>query len=66
MKKGLRRPGRPGRPETAPLKPCPDEEGIKTPIPWQPFSRRPPLKPCPDEEGIKTSRALCPGDGATL
>ena len=35
------------------LKPCPDEEGIKTGSVRNLFSRRP-LKPCPDEEGIKT------------
>ncbi len=36
------------------LKPCPDEEGIKTVIGFVALSISCPLKPCPDEEGIKT------------
>jgi len=53
MKKGLRLRRFIKRQGTRHLKPCPDEEGIKT------FRRSEyllglPLKPCPDEEGIKT------------
>ena len=54
MKKGLRLLEIPGDFEVATLKPCPDEEGIKTrtvlPSPYTMYA----LKPCPDEEGIKT------------
>jgi len=36
------------------LKPCPDEEGIKTNELQAIYQVCFPLKPCPDEEGIKT------------
>ena len=35
------------------MKPCPDEEGIKT-LEGMGFAVKKDLKPCPDEEGIKT------------
>ena len=50
-----------GRPATtsslppSPLKPCPDEEGIKTARVLAHTRLRLSLKPCPDEEGIKTT-----------
>jgi len=44
------------------LKPCPDEEGIKTRTEDTP-SRSRSLKPCPDEEGIKTGLGLGLGLG---
>ena len=56
MKKGLRQDQRFEDQRLEALKPCPDEEGIKTnPAEEGGFDRRS-LKPCPDEEGIKTRR----------
>ena len=54
MKKGLRPRKQGFLVCQIPLKPCPDEEGIKTAF-W--YARFTPstLKPCPDEEGIKTA-----------
>ena len=42
----------------SPLKPCPDEEGIKTPCRQTSFFLSASLKPCPDEEGIKTHSVM--------
>ena len=53
MKKGLRRLEKPVNIFIVPLKPCPDEEGIKT-LPATRLTDSVTLKPCPDEEGIKT------------
>ena len=40
------------------MKPCPDEEGIKTRAAFSWINESSTLKPCPDEEGIKTPRQL--------
>ena len=54
MKKGLRRLSLAIPLLALTLKPCPDEEGIKTLLDaWNKFEGYT-LKPCPDEEGIKT------------
>ena len=55
MKKGLRHAGYIDTPLESTLKPCPDEEGIKTNYVHFSFLSLISLKPCPDEEGIKTS-----------
>ena len=53
MKKGLRLVAARSGCGARPLKPCPDEEGIKT-LELPGLAIAAPLKPCPDEEGIKT------------
>ena len=57
MKKGLRRRRHAAFAMVLTLKPCPDEEGIKTRMDFKYFDNMHSLKPCPDEEGIKTLRA---------
>jgi hypothetical protein len=42
------------------LKPCPDEEGIKTYLHSLSAGDIIAVKPCPDEEGIKTDWELHP------
>ena len=58
MKKGLRPKASENSLKVAALKPCPDEEGIKTNQVVTYLSSLQALKPCPDEEGIKTSTLL--------
>ena len=51
---------------TTTLKPCPDEEGIKTPALGAGVGADRALKPCPDEEGIKTSKRRRAGECSDL
>ena len=60
MKKGLRHDGALKLGLVCSLKPCPDEEGIKTNFLLVALQTNPALKPCPDEEGIKTDELRLP------